>query len=258
MKNAWVMGDLHGDVFPVRNFYTNHKDELSEDPDKNLLILLGDVGANYYLNERDGQFKNKLEKLPFTYFCIRGNHEERPTKIIKKNQERWHMEYRFGNIVYVENAHPRILYALDEGGKYIINGKSVLVIPGAYSVDKYYRLSRGWSWFENEQLYDFEKENILNSLEPHYNYILTHTCPVNWQSYLSDLFLSQVDQLTIDNSTEKFLQEVSDNTFWDHWYFGHYHNDRDISYQKATMLFHNAVPLGLSLADYQRKSFDNF
>ena len=37
------------------------------------------------------------------------------------------------------------------GEIYNINGKSILVIGGAYSVDKEYRLLKGWSWFKDEQ-----------------------------------------------------------------------------------------------------------
>ena len=58
MKNYWIMGDIHGDYLPVRNFYIHHKNELSDNPDDNVLILLGDVSANYFFNERDNQFKN--------------------------------------------------------------------------------------------------------------------------------------------------------------------------------------------------------
>ena len=35
MKNYWIMGDIHGDYLPVRNFYIHHKNELSDNPDDN-------------------------------------------------------------------------------------------------------------------------------------------------------------------------------------------------------------------------------
>ena len=255
MKNYWIMGDIHGDYLPVRNFYIHHKNELSDNPDDNVLILLGDVSANYFFNERDNQFKNKLEKLPFTYFCIRGNHEERPS-VIMETHPHWHLENRFDGTVYVENAHPHILYTLDGGSEYEIDNKSVLVIPGAYSVDKELRLNRGWSWFKGEQLTEKEKTNILNDLDSYYDVILSHTCPYRWQHDIKDLFLGVIDQSKVDTSMEKFLDEVTARTDWSRYYFGHYHDNRDIPIADATMLFHLAIPFGLSILEYQRKSFD--
>ena len=249
MENIWVMGDVHGDWLPIRNFYVKHKKELPKDYTKNLLILLGDVGANYFMNKRDNEFKNKMDKYPFTYFCIRGNHEERPSVLAKKNPSDWHQEEWFGNLVWVENNHPRILYALDEGGEYQINGKSVLVLPGAYSVDKDFRLANHWSWFSGEQMNANEKNNILDTLKPHYDYILSHTCPFSWQTYISDLFLNVVDQSKVDSSTEEFLELVAQNTDWNQWYFGHYHDDRSLP-TNASMLFHEGIPFGESFSNY--------
>ena len=249
MKNIWIMGDIHGDWMPIRNFYVKHKGELSPHYEDNLLILLGDVGANYFLNKRDNEFKNKMDKYPFTYFCIRGNHEERASVLAAKYPSDWHQEKWFDNLVWVEDRHPKILYALDEGGEYNINGKSILVIPGAYSVDKDYRLANHWSWFPGEQLTVEEQDALLAKLKPHYDYILSHTCPLPWQFYIQDLFLSAVDQSKVDETTEQFLELVADNTKWDHWYFGHYHDDRTLPVN-ATMLFHEGIPFGKSYSGY--------
>ena len=56
----------------------------------------------------------------------------------------------YDNVVYVENEYPYIKYAYDKPAVYNINGYQTLVLPGAYSVDKYVRLQNGWSWFEQE------------------------------------------------------------------------------------------------------------
>ena len=37
-----------------------------------------------------------------------------------------------------------------DGEVYNFNGVSTLVIGGAYSVDKYYRLALGYNWYESE------------------------------------------------------------------------------------------------------------
>ena len=45
------------------------------------MIVLGDAGINYYANEQDIYLKNSLLQYPMTFFCIHGNHEERPENI---------------------------------------------------------------------------------------------------------------------------------------------------------------------------------
>ena len=256
IKNIWIMGDVHGDWLPIRNFYMHHKNELSKDFRENILIILGDFGGNFYLNKKDDKFKDKIEYYPLTYFVIRGNHEERPSVLAKNYPSDWHKEKFFGNTVWNEDKHPRILYALDQGGEYEIAGKSVLVIPGAYSVDKWYRIQNHWSWFPEEQLNEKEQIDILNNLKPHYDYILSHTCPHIWHQYINDLFLSSIDQSQIDYSMEDFLNKIAAAASWQHWYWGHYHDDRDIP-ENATMLYHLAIPFGYSINDYQKDSFLN-
>ena len=69
----YITGDIHGDINKVEDFC-----EFYNTTQKDILILLGDVGFNYYLNERDELMKTIASELPITLFCIRGNHEARP------------------------------------------------------------------------------------------------------------------------------------------------------------------------------------
>ena len=84
-KRIYLMGDIHGSHIPIENFFRRIKNNLSEDRENNILILLGDTGLNYYLDGRDNKIKKKLQKFPFTYFVIRGNHEQRPSIIAEEN-----------------------------------------------------------------------------------------------------------------------------------------------------------------------------
>ena len=47
--------------------------------------------------------------------------------------------------MFFEEEYPNMFFAKD-GEIYNINNKKTMVIGGAYSVDKYYRLGRGYSW----------------------------------------------------------------------------------------------------------------
>ena len=58
----------------------------------------------------------------------------------------------------------------------------------------------------------------------HYDVILTHTCPISWEP--TDLFLSGLDQSSVDKTMELWLDKVKQNIDWSIWLFGHYHDDR--------------------------------
>lgn len=209
----YITGDTHGDFSRLR-FFCKNQNTSNEDT----IIILGDAGLNYYLNKKDIKLKQMVSNIPITLFCVRGNHEERPENISTyKTKEYW------GGIVFYEEEFPNILFAKD-GEEYNINGKKCLVLGGAYSVDKYYRLSMGYHWFSSEQLSDNEKELIFKKINgKYYDYVFSHTCPYNTRPV--HLFLQGIDQSTVDSSMEYWLQKVADSIIFKKWFFGHYHDD---------------------------------
>lgn len=136
----YITGDTHGDF--VRYFDFVEKNELTEN---DVMIVLGDAGLNYYGDNRDADRKRFVSDFPFVTFCIHGNHEMRPFDIPSYKTKMF-----CGGSVWYEEEYPNILFAKD-GEVYQFGKLSCIVIGGDYSIDKYYRLSRGWSWFENEQ-----------------------------------------------------------------------------------------------------------
>lgn len=124
----YITGDTHGDFGRIEQFCLEN-DTTSDD----VLIILGDAGINYYLDSSDRNLKEELSQLEITLFCVHGNHEARPWETGDYDEKEWN-----GGIVYVEEQYPNILFAKD-GEVYDFNEKSVIVIGGAYSVDKYYR-----------------------------------------------------------------------------------------------------------------------
>ena len=166
----YITGDKHGKFTSVKNFCTTFNTTTND-----ILIILGDVGLNYFLDERDSIQKKKLAILPITFLCVHGNHEERPENISTYKTKKFN-----GGIVYYEEEYPNILFAKD-GEVYNLNGNNVLVAGGAYSVDKYYRIEKGMRWFKSELPDNKKKEDILNGVKLYNNkidIILSHTCPL--------------------------------------------------------------------------------
>ena len=226
---VYITGDTHGNFNRIKNFCARNNTTKND-----ILIILGDAGINYDLDGKDEYLKYQLNKLPITLFCIHGNHEERPENIPS------YIEIElFGGKVYAEAKYPNLIFAQD-GQIYNINGSKCLVIGGAYSVDKYYRMACGSKWFESEQIPDDKKREIENYLDQYgwnVDYVLTHTCPYNVRP--THLFLAGVDQNTVDSSMEVWLQRIADKLEFKHWYFGHFHSDSD--FEKYSMLYTDII-----------------
>lgn len=243
IKYFYCGGDIHGDWRPVRNWVVN---ELLTPRNESALILLGDVGANYFLNKRDREFKEQLNNLGIEIYCLRGNHEMRVTDAKQYSNYELVFSTKIDGPIYTETGYPHIHYLRDNCDIYNFGGYHTLIIPGAYSVDKDYRLRMGWSWFANEQLTSDEMERGLwLAASTNFDLILSHTCPYSWEKYINNLFIGGFDQSKIDKTMEKFLDEIiSEVDSYKHWYFGHFHGDRDIPEVKATMLYKKIIPLG--------------
>ena len=224
MITQWyVTGDCHSDF---SRFYKLHESV----PEGEIwgVIILGDCGLNFWLNKRDKKTKYRVcDKYPkLTFFCVRGNHEARPEDI--EGMEKIFMP-EIGNYVYAELDYPNICYLID-GHEYMFNDYRTLVIGGAYSVDKYYRLERQKAgfyggWFANEQLTQKEMQNIEKiAAGQTYDLIFTHTCPWSWEP--RDLFLTCIDQSNVDASMEIWMDQLKEKMVWGVWLCGHFHDDR--------------------------------
>lgn len=217
------------------------------EPDEMGLIVLGDVGVDYYLDKRDNREKEKVCRLGVTIYCVRGNHEQRP-ELVEGIEKVFDDE--INNYIYIHPRYPLIKYLID-GYTYQFNDYKVLILGGAYSVDKFRRVMHGSQWFEQEQLSEEEREIIFNSVKGEkFDFVFSHTCPIEWQP--TDLFLGYVDQSKVDNSMEVWLQKVKENIDWGIWCFGHYHRDR-IERPKVEMFSTDVV-----LLDDVKQNWDEY
>lgn len=239
-----ITGDKHGNFKDIKNAARNNDG----------LIILGDSGINYNVYEKsENEYEDTLQSILLkkktasecpdtTFFCIQGNHEAR-AELIDGYKE---CEFLGGKAVYQEE-YPNIIFGLD-GEIYTFNNKKYIVIGGAYSVDKEYRLKcqelgiPGRYWFKEEQPNKEIKEKVEEKLKNEDWYIhgiLSHTCPLKFQP--THLFLSGLDQNKVDSSTEEWLGKIEKELHYDVWYFGHYHGD-EIN-KKAIMLYNDVQQL---------------
>lgn len=227
-----LVSDCHGDF--SRFFNPTFLGE-EDNPTEFGIIILGDAGLNFYLNKTDERNKRKLEDTGFSFFLVRGNHEARPEKFPNM---RLVFNKEIQGMTHSEEQYPHIHYLVNNQ-IYTFGSYTALVINGAYSVDKWYRLRRCGltgdedadyiakkaGWFADEQLTFAEMERTTNFIEgKKVDFVFSHTCPYSWQPF--DLFLGGIDQSTVDNTMEKWLDDLKDKFDWKYWLFGHFHNDR--------------------------------
>lgn len=226
----YITGDTHGHFDRIVEFC--EKTGTSKD---DIMIILGDAGINYY-GSGDRSRKKRLQKLPITLFCIHGNHEQRPEAI-----ETYRLDDFCGGKVYIEDAFPYIKFAKD-GQIYNFDGREFIVIGGAYSVDKFYRIARGANWFPNEQPSPEIKADVVATLDARgWNVygVLSHTCPVKYEP--TEVFLAMIDQSTVDKTTEEWLNSIEEKLDYEKWYCGHYHTEKKID--KLRFMFEDIAEL---------------
>jgi 3-oxoacid CoA-transferase subunit A len=141
----------------------------------------------------------------------------------------------------VEDDFPNLLFAKD-GEIFDLEGHKAIILGGAYSVDKYYRLSKGMNWFSDEQPSDEIKQYVKEKLDAcgwKMDLVLSHTCP---QKYVPiEAFMPGLDQKLVDHSTEEWLDQIENKLDYNAWYCGHWHIDKRID--KMHFLMHSVEAL---------------
>lgn len=238
---VFVAGDIHGVTAGVLNIVRQINNPTAED----IVIIAGDAGLEYG-NMVMGSVKKEMKKFPGTWIIMRGNHDNcywnNHTDYINGEYVP-HKGWTITNDLFlIQEKYPNIKYVRDWGGIHTLGEKTFLFIPGAYSVDKFYRLANHYPYNPKEQLTDEEFKNLLwiaDNNRYKIDYVISHTAPWSFEPHIRDLFMNNVSQFDIDKTTEKWLDEfyivLDDN--YDKWFFGHYHDDRTVL-GKHEMLYH--------------------
>ena len=248
----FITGDKHRHFNRVKKFCREMNTRR-----KDVLIILGDAGFNYYDDKRDDDLKKKISALNITLFCLHGNKENRP-----QNVGTYGIRSFCGGKVYYEPKYPNIYFAID-GETYTFEGKKYMVVGGTHSVDKMRCLEEGTPFWYDEMPDDTVKATVEQNLQNEGNKIygmMTHTCPIDYLP--TEMFMSTRQNASIkrkprkakskklfkpdiDRSTEIWLGELEKKLDYEVWFCGHYHVDKQID--KIQMMWRDIRPLHMQL-----------
>lgn len=215
----YVTGDTHG--YQERFFDENGQvvPAVAQLTGEDVLLVAGDFGYLFTGGPKEVEFLDRLETLPFTIAFVDGNHENFP--LIFRFPE---AEWQGGRVHQIRKN----IFHLMRGEIFNIQGKSIFVMGGAASVDKYIR-QEGLSWWYQEIPTEAEYANASRNLQEKgstVQYIVTHTAP----TYIIQAMGMQPGYRIPDAELCGFLEWVAkDSPAKDYrqWLFGHWHLDRD-------------------------------
>ena len=98
---VYITGDIHGSADPLYDLFGRfHPTE------EDIIVLLGDVGVNYTGQMRDRLLKQELCEMKSTFFCIHGNHENRPQNICSYALARKRVSEGISKVLVLNLASP--------------------------------------------------------------------------------------------------------------------------------------------------------
>ncbi|MDR2435074.1 MAG: metallophosphoesterase [Treponema sp.] len=218
-----LSGDFHGNAVGELSIltakYLRSKYGVEKYKSITMHVILGDGGFLWPGNDRYDAFNYRtLARRPFPVLSVIGNHEPMLGMTLPE------ADIGIGGAVYLVHKKPLVAY-LKRGKVYQIDGFKFLVMGGALSIDREYRIP-GRSWWKEEYWSARERADLLELLETEneFDYVLSHTGPdsVNFGLF-GGLF----------PGSQKFTDEVAElNETVDAkinckgWFCGHWHQDR--------------------------------
>ena len=244
----YITGDTHSDFsrFTEENFPI--QSEMTKD---DYIIICGDFGGVWTFEEESRREKEALDWLNnknFTTLFVDGNHENY-TRLYNYPIEEW----KGGKVHKIRDS---VLHLM-RGEIFDVDNKKIFAFGGAKSHDiqdgilnldeeekiyeyrkrgAYFRI-RDFSWWDLELPTNQEMENGIENLEKinyKVDYIISHCCPTSIQALINSTY--KRDILT------DYLQQISEKCTFKRWYFGHYHDYKQVNSQ-FTLLYENIVPL---------------
>lgn len=222
----YITGDTHGpiDIHKLNKRYFDDSNLTKDD----YLIICGDFGLVWDNSPEEKYWLDWLNEKNYTTLFIDGNHENH-SLLNSYPIEIW-------NGGKVHRIRDSILHLM-RGQIFTLDSHTFFTMGGADSVDKDWR-TPGKSWWPEEMPSNDEYEEAIQNLKLHnhqVDYIITHTAPTSIVNQL-------IPGIKPPNQLTDVLEAIKIGTKYKHWYFGHFHDDRDID-EKHTLLYHNIIPL---------------
>ena len=220
----YVTGDTHAEL-DISKLNTTNFPQQKALTKNDFLIICGDFGLCWDGSLREKWWKKWLTNKNFTTLWIDGNHEN------------FDMLYQFPQINKFGGRAREIakdIYYLDRGQVLTIDGKKIFCMGGARSIDKALRVEHV-SWWQEEMPSREEMERAIASLEQNkwrVDYVVTHCAPRSVQTLIADWY--ENDPMV------SFLDRVKSDLTFKHWYFGHYHLDREVD-DRFTALYNHVI-----------------
>ena len=244
----FITGDTHRDF---TKFNTKRFLEQKKLTKEDYVIVCGDFGI-WNTSAEERYWLDWLNDKPFTTLFVSGNHEN--FDLLKTFPiEQW-------NGGKVQFIRPSIIHLM-RGQIFDIDGKSFFAMGGASSHDidagilepddPSFHEKRKWmdrrcllyrinhiSWWKEEMPSDEEYEEArknLDACEWKVDYISSHCCPSSIMDIIGKGHYKR-DRLT------DFFEELKDKLDFQLWFFGHYHDNRELL-QKYILLYEKIISL---------------
>lgn len=221
---VYVTGDIHGS-HDISKLNTRMFVEQKEMTKADTVIICGDFGlvwnrpgSRWY--KHDKVWLDWLDEKPWTTVFVDGNHEN--FELLDSQ-----VECEF-NGAKAHRVRPSI-YHIKRGELLTLEGKKFFMFGGASSHDKEIRTER-IDWWPQELPSYAEQSHGLDTLESQdwqVDFVISHCAP---GSVAATFGMYEQDTLT------KYFDEISGRLKFDHWYFGHYHLDKEFG-EKYTCLY---------------------
>lgn len=217
----YITGDTHGEQARFSPGAMPGEDKWSRD---DTLIVCGDFGFLFADDEREHAFLDKLAQKPYTICFCDGNHENFPA-ICAYPKQVWHG----GN---VHRIRDNVIHLM-RGQVFVLDGKKIFTMGGAYSIDKYMR-REGFSWWPAEQPTDEEYREATQNLREAgscVDIVITHTAPREIIRRMGKEPDAHDAELT------GFLEWIMYEVQFRRWFFGHWHTEQRIDDRFKAMWF---------------------
>lgn len=207
IKDLYFVGDIHGNLELIKYYVNTHHLKDSA------IFICGDVGMGFQPKWERAMINYINKKLVLNncfVIATRGNHDNplcfQDVSLTKLNDKpiNW-LNIPDYSIINVAN-------------------KNILCVGGGISVDRTWRLEKGYCYWENEQIVYQPK------VEEKIDIIVTHSAPTFCYPFTKGGFVMEyakndptlLDDIQTERETLTKVWEDYKDTIT-HWYYGHYH-----------------------------------